>query len=140
MLRPKTVLPALVLALLAACGGDATSPSPTSASVAGAFTLRSIDGAALPFTVQNGANKVDVISSTLTMTDGGSWSETTNYRVSVNGGTPTSQVGSSSGSYARTGSTFNLFTTSNPNYMSGSFDGKNTLSMIAGGFMFVYSK
>lgn len=75
MKRLTVVLP-VVLLTLAACR-DATSPGLTLASLAGTYTLQTVNGASLPLTLQNtSAQKVDLLSGDLMLSPSGAARET----------------------------------------------------------------
>lgn len=109
-MRTRIALVALALSALA-CGSDAPT-SPNGASVAGTYTLRTIQGQPLPYILQDGANKATITRDILTITDGGTWSETANFTLSINGGPGQAQVVSASGTYSRAGASFGFFDTS----------------------------
>src|SRR5438552_2700382 len=95
----RKLLPLFALiATIAACGGDATSPA--SASIAGTFQLKTVNGSPLPFTFQSGTTKAIVTSDVLTVADGGTWAEQGNFTITVNGQT-TNQVISDGGTWSR---------------------------------------
>ena len=86
---------------IAACGGDSPT-SPASASLAGTYQLKTIDGSPLPFTYQSGVNKVVITSDAITVADGGTWTETGHFTMTYNGQT-TDQVISDGGTWTRAG-------------------------------------
>src|SRR5215217_5217277 len=84
----------------AACGGD-SSTSPASTSVAGTYTLRTVNGSALPFTlIQLGADKFEITADAVTLTEGGTWTESGTTRLTESGKVTTSSV-SDAGTYSR---------------------------------------
>ena len=101
-MRPVHFLAGLAFAAsfsLVACGGDSTAPQP---SIGGTYNLRTINGANLPFTNFQSATEKDEIITDVITASGGSFTELTTYRITVNGQV-TSQTGSDAGSYVTTG-------------------------------------
>jgi hypothetical protein len=74
----------LLLAPILGCKTDTTGP--TTASIAGSYSLRSINGSNLPFVLaQNGANKIESVSETITVVDGGTFTQQGTVRYTING-------------------------------------------------------
>jgi hypothetical protein len=107
----RRLLAALAVLTLTACinesigvvGTRAAGADPLSTSgVAGAYTLRTVGGANLPFTMaQTGTDKVEVLDDVFTLTATNGFSEVTHYRRTV-AGVVTLSTGTSLGSYTRT--------------------------------------
>jgi len=101
-MRPVHFLAGLALAAsfsLVACGGDSTAPQP---SISGTYNLRTVNGANLPYTAyQSTTEKIEIIADVITAS-GGSFTEFTTYRVTVNGQVG-NETGSDAGSYVTTG-------------------------------------
>lgn len=132
-----------ILATVTACGSDNPAAPTGSASVAGSWALRSINGTALPYTLQNGNTRADVLGSTLTVTDGGTWAEVVSVRVTVNGGAPTNQTGAASGTYARAGTGLSLTETDggqNASYLTCALVDSHTLTCASGAISYVYAR
>jgi hypothetical protein len=63
-------------------GGD----PPSTTGIAGTYTLKTVGGANLPFTMsQSGADKVELIDDTFTLTNANTWSEAWHERRTVSG-------------------------------------------------------
>ena len=92
---------------LAACGGDPPA-SPNSASIAGTYQLKTVNGSGLPFTYQSGLNKIVVTNDVLTVADGGTWTETGQFTLTFNGQT-TNQVISDHGTWTRAGTVVSFY-------------------------------
>jgi hypothetical protein len=125
----------LAFAALAACGGDSsTSPG----VVTGTYTLRSVNGAPLPFTViQIGADKYEITSDVIILSEGGTFSESTNDRTTQNGVVTTSTI-TDGGTYSLTGTAISLVSA-----QSGTISGSvsnGTLTLTAEGLALVYTK
>jgi hypothetical protein len=92
---------------LVACGGDSPT-SPASASIAGTYQLKTINGSALPFTYQSGLNKIVITSDVITVAEGGTWTETGHFTLSYNGQT-TDQVIADGGTWTRAGTDVSFY-------------------------------
>ena len=90
-----------------ACGGDSPT-SPASASIAGTYQLKTVNGSPLPFTYQSGLNKFVVTSDAITVADGGTWTETGHFTMTYNGQT-TDQVVSDGGTWTRAGTAVSFY-------------------------------
>jgi hypothetical protein len=73
----------LALATLGACGDSGTGPNST--QLEGTYSLRSINGSPLPYTVQSGVNSITLTSDVITIASNGTWTETLLYRQTING-------------------------------------------------------
>jgi len=129
--RYLTVLLSLALAsTLTACGGDSTGPSET---YSGTYTLRTINGTAVPYVIiQLGADKVEIASGTVTMSDngtnGGSYTYNATVRTTVNGQVST-ETQSDQGNYTRTGTGWHATSTVDGTTSSGTLSG-GTLTLV----------
>ena len=125
-----------LLTLFTACGGDG-STGPT-VSVAGTYTLRTVNASPLPYTVtQSGPYRYEITSDAYTLTDGGTWSEIRTDRTTSNGVVTTS-TSSDAGTYSRNGTAITLVSP-NSGAVSGSVtDG--TMTLTAQGVALVFVK
>jgi hypothetical protein len=125
-----------VLVTLAGCGGDAaTNPGP--ATVAGTYTLRTMNGSPLPYTlVQLGDDKFEVLSDAITLKDGGTWTGGGSIRVTEGGQTSTTTV-TSTGTYSLTGTAITI--TSLTGSATGTVE-RGTLTVTEEGLLAVYTK
>ena len=83
----------------ARCGGDSTGIS----SINGPWTLRTVNGAPLPYTMSGGSGgTTELVEDVLTLNVGGTWSETKRVRTSA-GGQITTETRNSAGSYSTFG-------------------------------------
>ena len=133
----RRLITALALAAVAACGGD-NATNPASGSIAGTYTLRTVNGSQLPFTVQSGTNSVTLTGDVITIADGGSWSETFAYTQTING-TTTNQTGTDGGSWSRAGTSVSLDSDGGYNAYTGTFTG-NSLNLTDGTLTQVFTK
>lgn len=126
----------LALALAAACGSD--SATNVQASIAGTYSLRTINGTPMPFILaQTGANKTEVTDDAITLNNGGTWTESGHYRTTTNGVATTSSV-VDAGTYTLNGTAITL-TSANTGVASGTVSG-STLTVVDQGLSAVYSK
>ena len=80
-------IPLLGLAFtLAACGHDSVGPTPTQSTVPGTYSLTTVDGQVLPFTVIDlGAYQAKLASGTLSLRADGSYSMQFGIRIEDSG-------------------------------------------------------
>lgn len=99
--------PIVAVCVLAACGGDPASPA--AASVAGTYTLRSIDGVAVPVAraTRVAADSDVIVSATLVLFPEHTFTERLQARFRT-GGQVTSTDDTFYGQYVVTGSTVTL--------------------------------
>ena len=127
---------AIFLAAFVACGGDSsTNPS---ASIAGTYTLRTVNGSALPFTVYSDVTtKIEVTDDAITLNDGGTFTESGHTRTTTNGRVTTESI-VDAGTYVRNGTAITLKGadgTPTPGSLNGS-----SLTLTDTGISAVYSK
>lgn len=81
--RMRTASMVLVVALSLACSDDGVTGSST---VTGTYTLRTINGSPLPYTVPgSGAVKTEILSDAITLFQGGTFGRVRDSRVTDNG-------------------------------------------------------
>ncbi|MCY7380907.1 MAG: hypothetical protein LH467_16425 [Gemmatimonadaceae bacterium] len=126
----------LPLFALLACGGDgSTSPG---ASIAGAYSLTTVNGAPLPFVAQQaGTYKYEITADTYTLADGATWTEVRADRTTSNGAITTSTK-SDAGTWSRNGTSITLTSPAN-GAVSGTVSG-NTLTLSSAGNTMVFTK
>jgi hypothetical protein len=137
MRHPHQLVSALALVVLAACGGDKAT-NPASDSIAGVYSLRSVNGTALPYTFQDGADSYTLTNDVITIADGGSWSETFSYQQTV-GGVSSTQTGSDSGTWSRAGTSVSFDSYGGYTAYSGTFTG-SSLNLSDGTFTQVFAR
>jgi hypothetical protein len=130
------MLMALVIVLSAACNNDGLTGSTT---VNGKYTLRTINGSALPYTVAGtGANKTEVLGDTITLYEGFTYARSAHSRVTVNG--QASEVtAAESGSYNIFGTSITL-TPGNGGTGTLVLVSGNTMTLSTSGFVYVFRK
>lgn len=133
MRQPLFMLP--FLALLA-CGGDgSTGPG---ASIAGAYSLTTVNGAPLPFVVtQAGTYKYEITADTYTLADGATFTEVRADRTTSNGAVTTSTK-TDAGSWSRNGTSITLTSPAN-GAVSGTVSG-NMLTLSSAGNTLIFTK
>jgi hypothetical protein len=97
----------LSLAAAVSCGGDSsTTPS---ASVSGSYALQTVNTKPLPWlAAQNGTDKWEVVSDTITLSDSGTYTESIANRYTRNGQVTIDMV-NDSGTYTLGGSVITFF-------------------------------
>jgi hypothetical protein len=116
-------------------GGDSTGPND---SVAGTYSLRTVNGSNLPYiVVQIGADKVELTSDILTLSEAGSFTELTTFWTTTNGQVTTSTE-SDAGSFTLNG-TAASFVFNSGTSGTGTISG-GTITVALSGFSFVYRK
>jgi hypothetical protein len=125
---------AVVLAV--GCGGGNTTGPYT--SVAGTYTLRTLNGSSLPHIVnQMGASMAEILDATLTLNEDGTFNESGHDRMTESGlATTTSFI--DAGSISLRGTTITLVS-STTGTTNGSFNG-DILTLSSAGLMAVYTK
>jgi hypothetical protein len=97
-------------AATAACWSDKVTGSST---VFGTYTLRSVNGSSLPFTISgSGTNKSEIVADTIWLYEGFTFAESSYYRNTVNG-TVTNQKVTDSGSFGLLGNSASFFSNDN---------------------------
>ncbi|HYD53638.1 MAG TPA: hypothetical protein VEA99_13465 [Gemmatimonadaceae bacterium] len=130
----------VVGSLLAGCGGDDGSPTePTSGSIAGTYTLRTVNGNNLPFTIlQVGADKIELMNETITVAEGGSFTQQGTVRLTESG-TVTTESYADAGSYTRNGTSVTFRVNSDGTTITGTI-ANGSITAAADGFSLVYRK
>ena len=130
---------ALIALAVLACGGDSTAP--TNASVAGTWSLRSINGSALPFVVfQDATSKEELTSDVFTFTSSGTFTEHTTIRETLSSQVTTTDQ-TDDGTYTLNGTAITVHFNSDGSNMTGSVSGNTiTVTDSGSGLVGVYQK
>jgi hypothetical protein len=110
-LKRRTVLAAFAalaatLPVVSSCGDD--SPTGPGAGVSGAYTLRTVNGSNLPFVViEIGADKIEVLNETLTLSGNGSFTQAGMFRLTESG-VVTTEPYAGAGTWSVTGTSITL--------------------------------
>ncbi|MEP6990147.1 MAG: hypothetical protein ABJA80_04385 [bacterium] len=116
---------------LAGCGADSATAAPT---VVGSFTLQTIDGQPLPFTIidesdSTGVFKIDVLSpSSISIDPNGSFRFIITSRLTATGMPTTVAADTATGTYALTARHLSL--TANGSTLEADWDGGGALTMV----------
>lgn len=137
MRGPLKVVAALVLTILAGCGKDSVlGVGETTAT--GSYILRTINGDALPATIQKiGSDSTEVLNETLVLADGAIFSISGASRV-TEGGVSRTESYDLDGTYTLNATAL-ILTFSTGGRESGTVSG-GTLTLTSGGFTLVYRK
>ena len=133
----RRLFAALAFATLAACGSD-SSTNPNNTVVEGTYSLKTVNGQVLPFTIQGNGITVVLTSDVLTIAQGGSWTETIAYKQTVSGGATTNEVDADAGSWTRIGNTVTFTSTANGTFQGTINDG--TVTFDDPGFLAVFKR
>ena len=123
------------LATLAACASDSTNPN--NDAVEGVYSLRTVNGQPLPYTVQQNGTTIVLTSDVLTVSEDGSWNETIAYRLTQNSQT-TNEADADAGSWSRSGSVIS-FNSNSVGPFSGTY-AKGTVTFDDPGFVAVFKR
>ena len=128
---------ALALAIVG-CGSDSSS-EPTTASVAGTWSLQSVNGGALPFILSASNPKIELLSNVVNVSANGTWTSTTQTRTTIGTQAPTTASSTQSGTYTLSGSAVSIRSTDGSTVQAGTVSG-NTLTLAQTGLVFIYQK
>jgi len=131
---------ALVFAALA-CGSDNDdSTAPTQASVAGTWTLQTVNGSSLPFTLASAPAKIELLSYVVNVSANGTWTSSQQTRTTIGTQAPVTATTTDGGTYTLSGNSVAITSsTSGSVAQAGTISG-NTLTLTSSGFIFVFKK
>ena len=133
----RKLVAALFLATFVACGGDSITDA--TASIAGTYTLQTVNGSPLPFTVfTSGTTKIEITDDVVTITDAGTYSESGHTRT-TNGSQVTTQVVSEVGSYTRNGTAITFRSNDGLSVSTGAISG-SSITIVDSGISAVYKR
>jgi hypothetical protein len=133
----KRLLAAITLVALAACGDSPTEP--TAASLAGTWTLQTVNGAAVPATVAgSGANRTDVSKGSVVLTAAGSYTQSVDL-VTYTSGQPTTNTLGDAGTFSVSGSTITFTSSAGGSPQTATVNG-SSMSLSFQGSTVVYVK
>lgn len=135
----RRLIPLVALAVAVACGSDSTT-QPTVASLAGTWTLQTVNGNPLPFTIsQTATDKVELLSDVVTASANGTYSENLQIRETLNGVSQTF-TSADTGTFTVNGTAVTL-TSTQVGSTSGALSNNNhTLTLTEQGFVWVFAK
>ena len=130
MRRQIAVLLAGVILTSAACGGgDSSGP----ASIAGTYTLQTVNNAILPFTTnQDETFKAEILSWVVTVNENGTYSDVFRGRSTDNGVSTVNTI-TSSGTYTLSGSTVTLVNPDDNSTLTGTVSGTTITIVVDAG-------
>lgn len=118
----------LLVALALACGGDKVA-GPDAEGVVGSYSLRTVNGLALPFVVAEAAgDRLEVTSGALSVNADNSYVLTFNLRETVDGSV-SNDTGTEEGTYRRTNNTLSFHPNDDSGDWSASYASGGTLTM-----------
>ena len=121
MRRQIAVLVAGLALTSAACGGDSSGPT----SIAGTYTLRTVNNSSLPFiTSQDETFKAEILSWVVTVNDNGTYSYVFQGRSTDNGVATVNTI-VANGTYTVSGSTVELFDPADDSTLTGTLNGNS---------------
>jgi len=132
----RRLFAALAIATLAACGSD-TSTNPNNDAVEGSYSLHTVNGQPLPYTVQGNGITIVLTSDVLTISEDGAWNETITYRQTVDGQT-TNEADADAGSWTRVANTI-TFESSAVGVFAGTY-AKGTVTFDDPNFLAVFKR
>ena len=137
MRRPIVAL--LLLALAASCGDSTNTTAPTS-SIAGNFSLTTVNGSPLPYLgMDDPHSRYEVLQDIYTLNDSRTWSEVYKYRFTDKvAGTSVVKEYIDAGTYTRSGSDIHLVSENTD--ISGTFDGTSISFVLQGQLVLVYRR
>jgi hypothetical protein len=130
---------ALFLAAFVACGSDSsTNPG---ANVAGNYSLRTVNGSQLPYTLSSsGVNKLEITDDVVIINDGGTYTESGHTRTTTSTGVTTQSV-VDAGTYTLNGTAITFRSSVDGSSTFGTVSGSTlTIADVNAGISAVYSK
>lgn len=128
---------ALAVALGAACGS--TEPV-GGASTTGAYTLRTVNGASLPYaSVAATGTKTEVLDAVLNMYQGGTYAETGHVRTTTSGGQVTTTATTETGTFSILGTSITFRTSDGVRQRLATGDGVH-ITFVENGVTRIYAK
>ncbi|HWJ16667.1 MAG TPA: hypothetical protein VNS10_23175 [Gemmatimonadaceae bacterium] len=128
---------ALVFAALA-CGDDDTT-APTQASVAGTWSLQTVNGSPLPFTIATTPAKLEILSYVVNVSANGTWTSSQQVRTTF-GGSVTTNTNTDGGTYTLSGNNVAITSNTAGSTVQAGVIAGNTLTLSQSGFIFVFTK
>jgi hypothetical protein len=130
------ILMAVVVMLSLACSDDDIVGSST---VNGTYTLRTVNGSQLPYTLPGGgAVKTEILQDAITLFQGGTFSRVRASRITENGQV-TNESETDTGSYSLFGTSITLNSTATGTPILATING-NTMTIVEAGVTSVFSK
>jgi hypothetical protein len=140
----RTAIAIIAAVCLSACGGGDSGTGPTTGTaVAGSYSLKTVNGSPLPYTIiAQGTSKLEITADVITLTangsSSGSVSQLSTLRNTQNGQATTSTQ-TDAGTYTLNGSAISIKWSSDGSISTGSLSG-NSMTITDQGLALVYSK
>ena len=126
----------VALAATAACTSDLPS-EPLVGSLEGTYSLSTMNGSPLPFTIVSHDTTFNIDTDVITLTAAGGWSETVSYRQTAGTNTTTNENFALDGTWGRNGNSLNFQITGGGTiYLGTATD--SSLNLTDGGFNYVF--
>ena len=124
-----------IAALFVGCDSGVTGVS----SITGDWSLRTVNGTSLPFTISgSGANKTEILDDVITLYEGLTFQETKHQRVTANGQASTVML-TETGAYTLFGTSITLVGNSGGDARRGLIEG-STMTIVENGMTSAYRK
>jgi hypothetical protein len=140
-MRAFTLFALLGSAGIIACGGSDATTAPVTVDVSGTYTLRTVNGAALPFALGVDASGAAdaLVDDAFTLTTNGSYIENGHESVTPTGGVATTQTVSDVGTYTFSNGVATLVSSEGIGTATATISG-STFTLVATGIVAVYTK
>jgi hypothetical protein len=126
----------LVVSLSAACMDGVTGAS----TVTGAYTLRTVNGSPLPYTLStSGTVTTEIVDGVITLYQGGTYAETTRLRVTTNGQSAI-ETKNGSGSFGLQGTSITLRSSDGATQRLANIKDAETMTFVEAGMTRVFTK
>ena len=135
--RARTGALVALMVMLAACGGDSATGLTT--SFVGSYSLKTVNGVNLPYVIaQTGQDKDELISGSITVNNGGSFTDAFTVR-STRSGQATTSSSADAGTWTSNGTAITFVFNNGSTPSTGSLSG-NTLTSTENGLALVFTK
>lgn len=135
----RAVVTVGIVVACASCGGGSSIGPDATAAIAGTWHLATINGLPLPVSVQTDSGTFIVRQDSLTIAEGGLWSETAIGSRIIPGGAQQTRIRLTQGTWTRSGATVILRATSGTVVYQGSLNGTQlVLTEPITGFPFLF--
>ena len=132
----RGLLAVLIVAFSFACLGEGVTGSST---ITGDYTLRTINGSPLPYTISgSGANRTEIVRDVITLYQGATYARSRDSRVTVNGQT-TAESSAETGSYGLLGTSVTLVNGADGQTTLATINA-NTMTIVKAGMTAVFTK
>lgn len=132
----RGLLAVLIVAFSVGCLGEGLTGSST---ITGDYTLRTINGSPLPYTISgSGADRTEIVREVITLYQGGTYARSRDSRTTV-GGQVTSESSAEAGSYTLLGTSITLVNGANGQATLAGINA-NTMTIVKAGMTAVFTK